>query len=98
MAHSADLRQRVRWRRANFIASMEGFGRFDIVLCRNALSAMEPDAREKVLANLGRTVASDGYLILGLDEDDGAASAGFSAAAGLPGVLRPDPERRAAAA
>jgi chemotaxis protein methyltransferase CheR len=95
---AADLRRGVRWRRANLIAPMEGFGPFDIVLCRNVLGLMESEARGKVLANLRAAVAPDGYLILGLTEGEEAPTAGFSALADLPGVFRPDAERRAAAA
>ncbi len=97
---AADLRSRIRWRRVNLIASLDSVGVFDIILCRNALSAMESAAQARVLANLAPAIADDGYLILGPGEGElnGAHAAGLAAVDGLPGVWRPDRAGKSAAA
>ncbi len=93
-----ELRRRVRWRRVDLIASMENFGRFDVIFCRNVISAMDLEARATALGTLCGVLAPDGYLILGPDEGGAAREFGLEAAEELPGVYRFSPERRSVAA
>lgn len=72
------LRQAVTWRRFNLMAEAPGLGKFDLILCRNVLKNLHPDARPRVLARLAMALADDGLLVLGADE-----------AAGLPEAFEP---------
>ena len=65
---SPDLRTQVRWGRVNLMEDLSRFGPFDVILCRNVLSAMEPTAAQSVLEGLDRSLAPDGWLILGASE------------------------------
>jgi chemotaxis protein methyltransferase CheR len=62
------LRQAVRWRRVNLLDDLSPLGQFDVVLCRNVLSGLTPDARAHSLRNLEGAVAPGGLLVLGADE------------------------------
>ena len=46
------IRQRVRWRRVNLISDLAVMGRFDVIFCRNVLSAMDGPYRRRVLESL----------------------------------------------
>ena len=65
-------------------------GSWDLILCRNVLTALTPEARKRVVANLSARCAEDGYLLMG--EGEAAYAAGpFRAVRGQKGVLtRPD--------
>ena len=63
-----ELRQMVRWRRFNLLHDMAPLGRFDLILCRNALMYLAPDARGAVLRRLAGALAPDGVLVLGASE------------------------------
>ena len=93
-ALSPRLRQSVRWRRANLTEQLGRLGQLDLVLCRNILPALTPEARERAMANLAAAIAPGGYLILGRDE----AAPGLSPVAGLPGFYTRGVDARAAAA
>lgn len=47
------------------------FRHFDIILCRNILIYMDPDAQARVLDNLDDCLATGGYLVLGETETVG---------------------------
>lgn len=82
------LRQTVRWRRTNLLDDLSRHGRFEVVLCRNVLSQMAPEAHGRVLAQLAGVLAPGGRLVAGLRETVGAPFAcvapdlGLYAAAG----------------
>lgn len=77
------IRQMVRWRRANLMDDLSRHGRFEVVLCRNVLSQMAPEAQARVLSQLQALLAPGGRLVAGLGEDVGdpfvcvAADVGF---------------------
>jgi chemotaxis protein methyltransferase CheR len=83
-AISPRLRARIRWRRLNLMEARRSVRPFDLILCRHLLSHFEPEARDRVMAQLTASLAPGGYLVLGPDDP---APAGF-AAAGAPGVFR----------
>ena len=94
-ALSPRLRAMVRWRRVNLNAELRGLADFDLILCRNVLGTMTPEARDRALGQLTQALSPGGYLVLGADEEIGEAPGGL-AAQGL-GVHRLDPAPRAAA-
>jgi chemotaxis protein methyltransferase CheR len=87
------VRQTVRWRRVNLMDDPARLGQFDLVLCRNVLGYLAQDARARVLANLQRTLAPDGWLVLGENE----AAPGLNKAPGRRGFYRKQPSTRAVA-
>ncbi|AQR62695.1 chemotaxis protein CheR [Brevundimonas sp. LM2] len=62
------LRSAVRFARHNLLDAPTDEARFDIIVCRNVLSEMEPTRRGAVVDNLERRLVDDGVLILGMDE------------------------------
>ena len=68
-ALSPRIRQMVRWRRANLMDDLSRLGQFDVVLCRNILTQLAPEAHGRVLGQLKRAVAAGGRLVLGLREE-----------------------------
>jgi chemotaxis protein methyltransferase CheR len=95
---AAEVRQRVRWRRINLIAGLRQIGRFDVVFCRYALSHMTDEAQRKVIEDLTCVLPEDGVLVLGLKEQVAGLGEAFQPVVGRPGLYRPNPEFRAAAA
>ena len=93
-----EVRGRVRWRRINLIAGLRNIGRFDVVFCRYVLSHMTDEAQRKVVEDLTFILPEDGVLVLGLKEQVAGLSEAFQPVVGRPGLYRPNPEFRAAAA
>ena len=90
-AISPRLRAMVRWRRLNLIEDRRSLRQFDLLLCRNVLSHLEPQVRKRVLVQLLACLSSAGYLVLGADEP---APQGFVALG--DGVFRRSQEARRA--
>ena len=63
-----EIRQAVRWGKVNLMDDLARFGPFDMILCRNVLSAMEPVASQCVLSELDAALSPSGWLVLGADE------------------------------
>jgi chemotaxis protein methyltransferase CheR len=95
---SAEVRQRVKWRRINLIAGLRQIGRFDVVFCRYVLWHMTEDAQRKIADDLAAIVPDDGYLVTGMNEPIVGLAEAFQAVAGRPGLYRRNPAYRAAAA
>jgi len=99
-ALSPRIRQMARWRRVNLLDDLSRFGQFDLLLCRNVLGAMAPEAQVRVRAALGRALAPGGRLVLGL-KDGGelltsiAPEIGLYAAPGEGGPMNVEPRRMA---
>lgn len=83
---SARLREAVRFARHNLLDTPTDGTRFDIILCRNVLSEMEPGQRGRVVDHLERRLADDGVLILGIDERIETDSIAFRPVAGRQGL------------
>ncbi len=62
------IRGMVTYRQANLLHDFSSFGRFDVVFCRNVLIYFDPATKSSVLNRLGRSITSDGYLLLGAAE------------------------------
>jgi chemotaxis protein methyltransferase CheR len=91
------IRQRVRLSRANALTDVRGAGPFDVIVCRNVLSAFDESTRKSVLSLLAGATAQDGYLVLGLNEMAAQPTPGFRPVSGRRGLYVRDPAYRAAA-
>jgi len=79
-----DIRAMVQYRQHNLLAEFSGFGRFDVVFCRNVLIYFEQDTKSSVLNRIARQLDPDGYLVLGAAET----------VVGLSDAFKPIPEKR----
>ena len=61
------LRRLIRFRQGNLLeaASFDGLRPLDAIFCRNVLIYFSDTAIRKVVENFGRTLAPEGYLMLG---------------------------------
>ncbi|HEX4198398.1 MAG TPA: protein-glutamate O-methyltransferase CheR, partial [Caulobacteraceae bacterium] len=84
------IRQAVRWRRINLLADLRALGQFDVIFCRNAISAFDGPTRRRVLEQLARALPDDGWLVLGLDETVVGVTEAFRAAPGRRGLYTPN--------
>jgi chemotaxis protein methyltransferase CheR len=91
------LRQMVRWRRINLLADLRALGQFDIIFCRNVVSAFDAPTRRRALEQLARALPRDGWLVLGMDESVEGVTEALRPAPGHPGVYSLNPAYRAAA-
>ena len=66
------LRAKVAFRTQNLVFGFGELGSFDIIFCRNVLIYFDPATKQRVLANLRRVLADDGYLALGAAERVGS--------------------------
>ena len=86
---SPRIRQAVRLSRCNLLTDLEGAGEFDVIFCRNVLSAFDEAARTKALGQLAAILPADGYLVLGANET--LAAPAFLPVAGRPGLYARNP-------
>jgi chemotaxis protein methyltransferase CheR len=94
---SPRIRQAVRLQRKNLLTEVKGSGPFDLVLCRNVVSAFDPSTARTVLEQIAGELAPDGYLVMGAYETSAHHSPAFRAVPGLRGLYMRDPNFRAAA-
>jgi chemotaxis protein methyltransferase CheR len=80
---SPRLRQMIRWRRVNLLDDLTSLGRFDLVLCRNFLPQLAPEAHAQALRSLTRALAPAGRLVLGAGEPADAGLTAVDATIGL---------------
>jgi chemotaxis protein methyltransferase CheR len=92
------IRQMVRWRRINLLADLRALGQFDVIFCRNVVSAFDPPTRRRVLEQLARALPDDGWLVLGMDETIIGVTEALIPAQGRRGLYGPNLAWRAAAA
>jgi chemotaxis protein methyltransferase CheR len=62
------IKARVDFRQQNLIADFSALGTFDVIFCRNVLIYFAPAQKRDVLARLARSLAPDGFLVLGAAE------------------------------
>ena len=79
-----DIRAMVQYRQHNLLAEFAGFGRFDVVFCRNVLIYFDQETKSSVLNRIARQLDPDGYLVLGAAET----------VVGLSDAFKPIPEKR----
>jgi chemotaxis protein methyltransferase CheR len=63
-----DIRAMVKYRQLNLLADFGQLGTFDLIFCRNVLIYFDQETKTDVLNRLARSIAGDGYLILGAAE------------------------------
>jgi chemotaxis protein methyltransferase CheR len=98
-----EIRDMVTFRHANLLHDFSSFGLFDVVFCRNVLIYFDAAMKSSVLNRLARSVASDGYLLLGAAETVVGLSDAFRPLNNHRGVYVPEakvasPARQLAAA
>jgi chemotaxis protein methyltransferase CheR len=94
---SPRIRQAVRLQRKNLLTEVKGGGPFDLVLCRNVVSAFDPSTARAVLEQIAGELSSDGYLVMGAYETSAHHSPAFRPVPGLRGLYMRDPNHRAVA-
>lgn len=94
---SPRLRGRVRWRRINLVADLSAVGRFDVIFCRNVLSALDETVRPRVLEGLAGALPADGFLVLGQEETPLGLTDAFRPITGRDGLYARNPAFRVAA-
>jgi chemotaxis protein methyltransferase CheR len=62
------LRSRVSFREFNLLSDYRALGRFDAIFCRNVLIYFDVPSKRDILARLSRTLARDGFLLMGSAE------------------------------
>ncbi|WP_454918439.1 CheR family methyltransferase [Xanthobacter sediminis] len=62
------VRKMVQYRKFNLLESYSSLGTFDIVFCRNVLIYFDAPTKADILARLARSIAPDGFLVLGAAE------------------------------
>jgi two-component system, chemotaxis family, CheB/CheR fusion protein len=75
---SKEIRQHVVFAKQDLLTDPP-FSRIDLLICRNLLIYLEPEAQEKCIALLHYALKDGGYLFLGNAESPGRKSALFSA-------------------
>jgi chemotaxis protein methyltransferase CheR len=94
---SSRIRQAVRMQRQNLLTDVKGSGPFDLILCRNVISAFDPSTARTVLEQMAGALAPDGYLVMGAYETSAHHTPAFRPVPGLHGLYVRDPNFRAAA-
>ena len=78
------LKARVDFLQQNLMSDFSRLGVFDVIFCRNVLIYFAPDQKSDVLRRMARSLAPDGYLVLG------AAESAF----GYSTEFKPHPQHR----
>lgn len=68
---SPRVRQMVRWRRVNLMDDLSRLGQFDLILCRNVLGQLAPEAGSRLLDQIDTALAPGGGLLLGQNDSAG---------------------------
>jgi len=79
----------VTFTRHNLLGPPPAGGRFDLILCRNALLYFSPERRHQMLEGLALAIAGDGVLLLGAGETALGSSNRFISDPALQTVYRP---------
>jgi len=94
---SPRIRQMVHMQRQNLLTDVKGSGPFDLILCRNVLSAFDSSTARTVLEQIANTLAPDGFLVMGAHETSAHHTPAFRPVPGLHGLYMRDPNFRVAA-
>lgn len=94
---SSRIRDSIRWRRINLLADLRPLGQFDVIFCRNLISLLDPALRRRVLDQMARALAPDGWLVLGQGESATGLTDSLDPAPGWTGAFARSPSFRNAA-
>jgi len=83
----AEVRKRVRFTRANLLASYAALGRFDVIFCRNVLIYFSTASKVDILKRMADVLNPGGYLFLGASESISQYSDAFEMLRCNPGVV-----------
>ena len=59
------IRSMVQYRQFNLLDSPSGFGKFDVVFCRNVLIYFDQETKKAILERISKLMPDDGVLFLG---------------------------------
>ncbi|WP_146455848.1 CheR family methyltransferase [Rubripirellula tenax] len=62
------IRSLIRFQRANLLEPFTGFGRFDVIFCRNVAIYFTPERRVDLFKRFADSLSADGYLFVGSAE------------------------------
>lgn len=90
--------RRVRFAKHNLLSDCRSLGRFDVVFARNVLIYFDVATKRRVVSNLSRVIADDGFLVLGGTETMLGVSDRFvvepeERSVYRPSTARPRPDR-----
>jgi len=88
---SPELRAMVQFRTHNLLMPFTPLGTFDIIFCRNVLIYFDAPTKTEVLQRLAKTLAPDGYLVLGGAETVVGLSDAFRLAPGQRNLYMVNP-------
>ncbi|MEO1090097.1 MAG: protein-glutamate O-methyltransferase [Pseudomonadota bacterium] len=83
------IKRWVRFQRNNLLELRPGFGRFDIVFCRNVLIYFDAATKRRVLDTMAGFIPADGVLVLGGTETLLGVCDRFEGVPGERGLYRP---------
>ncbi|MFN3347580.1 CheR family methyltransferase [Pseudorhodoplanes sp.] len=83
------IRSMVQFRSLNLLSDFSRLGRFDLIVCRNVLIYFDQPTKTDVLDRLARTIAPDGFLILGAAETTVGLTQAFLTVPGRRGLYAP---------
>jgi chemotaxis protein methyltransferase CheR len=87
----------VRWRRINLAADLSAVGRFDVILCRHVLTALDDGIRRRILESLAAALPADGFLMLDAEVSPQDLTDAFRPVSGRMGLFARNPSFRVAA-
>ena len=82
----SDVRDMVTFQIWSLLADIYPLGRFDVILCRNVMVYLDLQAKIDLLQKIGRALADDGVLYIGLREPLTGISAAFRAVNRVLGI------------
>jgi chemotaxis protein methyltransferase CheR len=85
-----DIRAMVKYQQLNLLSDFARLGRFDLIFCRNVLIYFDTDTKTAVLNRLARSIAGDGYLVLGAAETVVGLTNGFKVLPDKRGLYVPN--------
>lgn len=74
----SEIRKTVSFQKQNLLKPFDGFGKFDLILCRNVLIYQKVEGKQKVIEKMVERLNPGGYLILGAGESLLGVSERFS--------------------
>jgi len=83
------IRSMVQFRNLNLLSDFSRLGRFDLIVCRNVLIYFDQLTKTDVLNRLARTIAPDGFLVLGAAETTIGLTQAFLTVPGRRGLYAP---------
>ncbi|PLX33353.1 MAG: chemotaxis protein CheR [Hyphomicrobiales bacterium] len=99
---SPEIRSAVQYRQYNLLKPFTGFGKFDVVFCRNVLIYFDQQTKKDILERIAKQMNADSYLVLGAAETVIGLTDTFSPVPGKRGLFAvnaqasgQEPQRRA---